>query len=559
MPRRWTVLVAAAALLVVTYLAVRSGRYAAVTYLATQPRQLDPSASALCYYAARSMTRMFEALGLSLVFSLAFGYAAARSRRLERVLVPALDILQSVPVLGLLAVSAPAVIELVPGSVLDQEAVAVFAVFCAQAWHMAFAFYQSLIMLPPELDELSRGFRFPRWLRFVKVELPHAAIALVWNGMMGFASGWFFLAVSEAVTVAGSRGALPGVGSYAAQAIADGDPRRLLMAMAAMAVLVLAAHTLFWRPVAAWAERFRVEDTGPPQRQRSAVLDRVRRPAALPVRVRQVGADLADRAGRIFGTDGGPVPRGRPTRPRGAGTGVLVAAVAAVAVAGVAGAVWGGGPGLVLRPLLLGVPTLLRVAAVVVVATLVWVPIGVRIGLSPRLTRVAQPVILLLASFPANFLYPAALWLLARTGVPLDVGGTLLMALSAQWYVLFNTVAGATAIPTDLRQATTDLGVRGLLRWRTLIAPAIFPYWLTGAISAAGSAWNASIIAEVVSFGGHRIVADGLGALIAEAARTADFPALLAAVTVVTLYVALLHHLLWRRLYRYARRRFAVG
>ncbi|MFJ7244168.1 ABC transporter permease [Kitasatospora sp. NPDC098652] len=558
----WADVVVAAAVLVLLYLALRVGQGTTVRFSTARDAAVDTDPVRLPYDAARSLLRMFAALVLSIGFTFGYAYAAARSRRLERVLIPALDILQSVPVLAFLTVAVTGFLALFPGSELGLECAAVFAIFTSQAWNMTFGFYHSLVALPRELDELSRSFRFGRWMRFWKVELPSGMIGLVWNGMLSFGGGWFFLVASEAISVDNQRYALPGVGSYAGAAIAAGDLGRVGWAIATMAVLVLGVNFLFWRPLTAWAERFKNEQSEATEVQRSVVLALLRRsrlPRLLGRVLRPLGRAL-NRAGRVFGTDDRPLAVSRARQRTGD---LLFAAVSGGIV------LWGlvdlgrylagtTGLGVFGEPLLLGLATLARVVVLVAVATVVWVPIGVRIGFSPRLTRIAQPLVQVLASFPANFLFPLVVWLLLRTGLSIDLGGVLLMALGAQWYILFNAIAGAMAIPSDLREAMDNLGVRGLQRWRRLIAPGIFPAYVTGGITASGGAWNASIVSEVVAFGGTTLTATGLGAYIARATERGDHPHLLAGVAVMSLYVVALNRLVWRRLYRLAERRYSL-
>ncbi|MEV3856444.1 ABC transporter permease subunit [Streptomyces sp. NPDC050095] len=558
----WIDAAVAAAVLVLLFVVLRVGQGTTVAFDSHETLKVDTDPARLPYDAARSLLRMFAALAASIVFTFVYAYAAAKSRRLERVLLPALDILQSVPVLGFLTVAVTGFIALFPGSLLGLELAAIFAIFTSQAWNMTFAFYSSLTTLPRELDELSRSFGFTRWMRFWKVEVPAGMIGLVWNGMMSFGGGWFFLVASEAISVNHQEYALPGVGSYAGAAITDGDLGKVGWAILTMAVLVIGVNFLFWRPLTAWAERFKYEQSEAGRAQRSWVLDFVRRsrwPSLLGRALRPTGRAL-NRAGRVFGTD----DRQLTVNARARRTGDIVFGVVAAALI-----CWGlvdlarylddrTGLGVFGEPLLLGLVTLVRVLVLLVVATLVWVPVGVWIGFSPRLTRIAQPVVQVLASFPANFLIPLAVWFFLKTGLSLDVGGTLLMALGAQWYILFNTIAGAMAIPSDLREAMDDLGVRGLQRWRRLILPGIFPSYVTGGITASGGAWNASIVSEVVAFGGTTLTATGLGAYIAHATERGETPQLLAGVAVMSLYVVALNRLVWRRLYRLAETRYAL-
>ncbi len=559
----WADVLVAATVLVIFYVAIRVGAGVAVSFTPSRPLHIDTDPARLPYYAVRSLLRMFAALAVSVLFTLGYGYAAARSRRLERVLIPALDILQSVPILGFLTIAVTTLVGLFPHSLLGLELAAVFAIFTSQAWNMTFSFYHSLITLPRELDELSRNLRLTRWMRFWRIEVPHAAIGLVWNGMMSFGGGWFFLVASEAITVANHEYTLPGVGAYAGTAIANGNLAGIGYAIATMTIMVVAVNFLFWRPLTAWVEKFKQEQSEAVDVPRSLVLDLLRRshwPQFIAPAKRAVAGALG-RIGRVFGTDDRPLST-RPVRRRAGDVAFSIAMLGLLAW-GVVEVVRylhgsGEGPGVFTEPLLLGLLTLTRVVVLMVLATVVWVPIGVRIGSSPRLARVAQPVVQVLASFPANFLFPLVTWLLVHTGITLDVGGALLMALGAQWYILFNTIAGAQAIPTDLREAMTDLGVRGRQRWRRLTIPAVFPYYVTGGITASGGAWNASIVAEVVTFGGTTLTAHGLGAYIAEATNAGNYPKVLAGIAVMSLYVVGLNRLFWRRLYALAETRYAL-
>lgn len=545
------------------YAIVRVGRGTTVSFAPTDVTTIDTSPAKLPYYAARSLLRMFVALGISTIFTFVYGYVAARSRRAERVLVPILDVLQSVPILGFLSITVTAFIALAPGSLLGLEMAAVFAIFTSQAWNMTFSFYQSVSTLPRELDELSRNFRFTRWMRFWKVEVPHAAIGLTWNAMMSFGGGWFFLSAAEAISVLKSSYALPGIGSYAAAAIDAGDMQKVWFAIVTMVVVVLAVNFLFWRPLIAFSERYKLELSEAADAPRSHFLNFLRgtRWPRVLGRLRHRVADPLGRAMAVFGTDTrrlhvDPVRRRVGDVVFGAVVGVLIA--------------WGlvslidytvrrDGLGVYLTAFGLGFLTLLRVAVLVVVATVVWVPIGVKIGMSRRWSRLAQPVVQILASFPANFLFPFATLAFIHFGVSLNLGGILLMSLGAQWYILFNVIAGAQAIPSDLREAMDDLGVTGWQRWRRLILPAVFSSYVTGGITASGGAWNASIVAEIVTYGGTTLTASGLGAYIAEASKAGNFAKILAGVAVMSLYVVGVNRLLWRRLYRLAENRFSLS
>jgi NitT/TauT family transport system permease protein len=527
----------------------------------TAPSTVSTDPANLPYYAVRSLLRMFIGLILSVLFTFVYATAAARLRRAEKVLIPVLDILQSVPVLGFLSVTVTAFINLFPGSELGLECASIFAIFTSMAWNMTFAFYHSLITQPRDLDEAARIMRLTKWERFWKLDVPSGMIPLVWNGMMSFGGAWFFLAASESISVLNHTYALPGIGSYVAAAIAQSSLSKVGIAIGVEIVLVVAVNVVFWRPLVAWAERFRFEESESAERPRSVVLDLLRRssvPALVSRPLRPVGRGL-DRVTRPFGLAEHPLQR--PLVRARTGDVFFAGAVFAVVVFGA----WRAldyvhvniGLGAFGPAFVDGAATFARVVVVVVVASVVWVPAGVWIGMNPRVSRLAQPVVQVLASFPANFLFPFAAAFFIATGVSLNFGGILLMALGSQWYILFNVIAGASAIPSDLREATQLMGVGGWLRWRRFILPAIFSAYVTGGITAAGGAWNASIVAEVVSYGSHHLVARGLGAYIAAATATGDFPKVLVGVAVMSVYVVGLNRLVWRRLYRLAESRYS--
>lgn len=520
---------------------------------------LDPRN--LPMYAARSTVRMFVALGVSTLFTLAYGWVAAHSRRAERVLIPLLDVLQSVPVLGFLSVTVTGFIALFPGSLLGLEAASIFAVFTAQAWNMTFSFYHSLRTVPHELDELAALYRLSRWHRFTRVEVPSAMIGLVWNAMMSFGGGWFFVAASEAISVLNRRYTLPGIGSYVAAAVQAQDLRALAFALLAMAVVIVLVDQLFWRPLVAWAERFRVELTEAEVTPRSWVLD-VFRAAHLPELTGRALARLTKATDRLLAR----LTRVRPQRGNGVSSpwadraynAALLLALALLLVAGLRFVLSEVSVAEVARTALLGLFTFGRTVLLVAAATLVWTPVGVAIGFNPRLARFLQPVVQFLASFPANFLFPFVTLAFVRLHASLNYGAILLMALGAQWYILFNVIAGSMSIPTDLREMATNMGLRGWELWRRLILPGIFPAWVTGGITAMGGAWNASIVAEIVSWGPTTLSAAGLGAYIARVTGAGDWPRIALGVGMMSLFVVALNRVLWRQLYGIAETRFRL-
>jgi NitT/TauT family transport system permease protein len=560
---RWPDVVVVAALLALLFGLLRLAPALNAPFLPkTAPSTISTDPANLPYYAVRSLLRMFAALILSVLFTFVYATAAARLRRAEKVLIPVLDILQSVPVLGFLSVTVTAFINLFPGSELGLECASIFAIFTSMAWNMTFAFYHSLVSQPRDLDEAARIMRLTRWERFWRLDVPSGMIPLVWNGMMSFGGAWFFLAASESISVLNHQYALPGIGSYAATAIAHGDLGEVGLAIAVEIVLVLGVNFLFWRPVTAWAERFRVEESESAEKPRSLVLDVLRRsdvPGLLGRPLRPVGR-LLDRATRPFGVAEHPLAVSRARERTGD---VFFAGVLAVLVAYGAWEALGyvratTGLGEFGYAFALGAATFARVIFLTAVATVTWVPVGVWIGMSPKVTRFAQPIVQILAGFPANFLFPFATVVFVAWHIPLDFGSVLLMALGAQWYILFNVIAGASAIPSDLREAMTTLRVSGWLRWKKFILPSVFASYVTGGITAAGGAWNASIVAEVVSYGHNHLTATGLGAYIFQATATGDFPKILVGIAVMSIYVVLTNRLLWRRLYALAERRYSL-
>ena len=520
---------------------------------------LDPAE--IPYYAVRSLLRMFIGLFLAVVFTLVYATAAARLPRAEKILLPILDILQSVPVLGFLTVIASTLVALFPGSDLGLECASIFAIFTSMAWNITFAFHASLVSQPRELDEAARVMRLTKWERFWKLDVPSGMIPMIWNGMMSFGGAWFFLTASEAISVDGKSYALPGIGSYVATAALQDNLGDIGWAIIAMIIMVLGVNFLFWRPLVAWAERFRIEDSASVDRPRSVVLDLIRRSQinewmARPTR--PLGRAM-DSATRPFGLAEHPLRK--PVVRQRAGDLVFSTAV----VLGVLYGVWEAlsyihrsvGFGQFGTAFGDGALTFARIVVVLIVSTLVWVPVGVWIGMNPRVSRLAQPIVQVAASFPANFLYPFLMALFIALRIGLDYGGIVLMLMGAQWYILFNVIAGASTIPNDLRESMRVMKVHGWLRWRVLILPAIFPTYVTGAITAAGGAWNASIVAEFVTYDHRNIAARGLGAYITEASNAGDTAKVVLGVIVMSVYVVLVNRFFWRRLYALAERRFS--
>ncbi len=517
----------------------------------------------LPYYTLRSVFRMMLALIASMIFTIVYGSLAARSRRLGKVLMPLLDILQSVPILGFLSATVTIWLVIFPGSMMGVEAASIFAIFTSQAWNMTFSFHRSLLSEPKELDEAVRSLQLTHWQRFWVLDMPNAMIPLLWNCMMSVGGGWFFLTASEMISVNNHTYALPGVGSFVAQSAAQNKLGNIWWAILSMIVVVLAIDFFLWKPLTAWSERFRITQSASDEERKSAILTLIRHSHAdevvsklfLPVR------EWLEVITRPFGRTGAKWPRKASQRRLGdlifnIVTIVLILAAAAqmlyfvatrtglqeFATAGVLGAL-----------------TFARVAVLIFVSSLIWVPIGVYIGVNPKISRIMQPVVQILASFPANFVFPFAIMWFMAWHIDLGWGSIILMALGTQWYILFNVIAGASAIPDDLREMARSFRLSRVLKWKTLVLPAIFGSWCTGGITAAGGAWNASIVAEIVEYGKNRMATQGLGAYITNATTVGDSVKTLVGVTVMSLIVVLSNRLFWAPLQRYSAKRYVLN
>ncbi len=518
------------------------------------PMTLDPSA--LPYYLLRTSLRMFMALACSLLFACAFAVLAVKSRAAEKVLVPLLDILQSIPILGFLSITVTGFIALFPGNLFGVECAAIFAIFTSQAWNMAFSLYQSLRTVPAELQEASRVFHLSGWQRFWRLEMPFAMPPLLWNMMMSMSGGWFFVVASEAISVSNQNIKLPGIGSYIATAIEARDLGAIGWAIGAMLVGVLLYDQLFFRPLLAWADRFRFEETGGDTAQQSWLLTWIRRTERIQ-RVSGVASNLLERSFAVFKLrfDGTSI-RARPRALSGHWSRVWDAFVAALVLF----AVWRLGSFIhgevgwaeVLHVFVLGFYTLVRVMVLIALAAVVWVPVGVWIGMRPAMASRVQAVAQFLAAFPANLMFPVAVLGIVHFHLNPHIWLSPLMILGTQWYILFNVVAGAAGVPTELRLAAQNLGLSGWLKWRRYLLPAVFPSFVTGAITASGGSWNASIVSEYVTWGDTTLQAAGIGSYIAHMTATGDFPRIALGIGVMCVFVMGVNHFVWRRLYRLA-------
>jgi NitT/TauT family transport system permease protein len=529
--------------------------------LEASPVSLDPSNLPL--YALRTTMRMLLAIVCSTIFTFIYSAIAAKSRRAEIVLIPLLDILQSVPILGFLTFTVVLFMNLSPGRVLGAELACVFAIFTSQAWNMTFSMYQSIRNVPKDLEEATQSFRLSGWQRFWRLDVPFAMPGLIWNAMMSMSGGWFFVVASEAITVGNTTVTLPGIGSYVALAIRDQNRPAIGYALLTMFLVILAYDQLLFRPIVAWADKFRFEQTASGSAPESWMLDLFRRTRALRALSYPFTA-----ANKGFSNLKIPLPAGldRPAfnhKPSRVVDAIwLVIILAATVYAG-----WKAyaylSANLALQDLVsvvgLGLVTLLRVIVLISLATLVWVPIGVWIGLRPKLAERIQPLAQFLAAFPANLAFPIFVVPIVQYHLNPDIWLSPLMILGTQWYILFNVIAGASAFPGDLREAASSFHVKGWRWWVKVVLPGIFPYYVTGAITASGGSWNASIVAEVASWGKEQLTATGIGAYIAQATEAGDFPRVVLGIAVMCTLVTLFNRLLWRPLYAFGERRLRLG
>jgi NitT/TauT family transport system permease protein len=511
-------------------------------------------------YALRTSLRMLIALGASLVFTFTYATWAAKSPRAGSLLVPLLDILQSVPILGFLSVTVVWFLSLSPGRIFGAELACVFAIFTGQAWNMAFSFYQSLRTVPPELMEAGRLFGLSGWARFWRIEAPFATPSLIWNMMMSMSGGWFFVTVAEAISVGNTNIALPGVGSWIAIAIAQKNLPAIFEAIGAMMVVILVYDQLLFRPLVAWADRFRIDSEQSEDPPESWALNVYRRSRLLDL-LTQPFEQMMRWSYHFSAPSFGLRAATRQVDSRVAGV-VWYAILAAIGLYGAfqiyqfthANLHWSD----LAEAVGLGILTMIRVMVLIGLASVIWTPIGVYVGLRPRLTAIVQPVAQFLAAFPNNLLFPLVVSLIVFWNASPDIWLSPLIILGTQWYILFNVIAGAAAMPREFRDAAENFGVRGWLWWKRVALPAVFPFYVTGAITASGGAWNASVLAEVASWGKTTLHAHGLGAYISDATTAGDFHRVVLGITVMSFFVVMVNRILWRPLYWYAERKFRL-
>lgn len=527
------------------------------------PISLDPKY--LPGYALRTVMRMFIALIFSLLFTFIFGTWAAKSKRAERLIIPLIDICQSIPILGFLSIAIVGFIALFPHSLLGPECAAIFAIFTSQAWNMALGFYQTVRSVPSDLAEAADMFHLSAWQRFWRIDVPFSMPGLLWNTMLSMSAGWFFVVASEAVSVSNQQILLPGIGSYIAAAITAMDMHAITYAVITMFVVILLYDQILFRPLIAWAEKFKAEQVGHEREVSSWLIDIFHRTRWFRKLGKKLAVLLDAFVNVSFLRSRAFMPQDIPWTERHETLvnrvwGVFLLLLTLVIM------------GMMIRyisdsfslqsighVMLLGLITALRVFVLIIVCSIIWVPVGVWVGLRPEVARIVQPIAQFLAAFPTNLLYPMVVVLIIKYDLNVNIWVTPLMILGVQWYVLFNVIAGASVIPKDLLQVVDNLGLSSWLRWRRLILPGIFPYYITGAITAVGGAWNASIVAEMVSWGNKTLVATGLGAYISEYTTKGDFPHIALGIGVMCIMVLFFNRLIWRPLYVIAETRFQLN
>jgi NitT/TauT family transport system permease protein len=522
-------------------------------FVVGQATEISLSPVYLPYYLLRTILRMFSAMALSLLFSFAFAAIAAKYRAAEKVMIPLLDILQSVPILGFQAIAIAPFIALFPGNLLGVECAAIFAIFTSQAWNMTFSLYESMRTVPTELHEAARVFRLTGWQRFWRLELPFAMPGLLWNMMMSMSGGWFFLVAAEAISVAGQDIKLAGIGAYIATAIEQENGRAIAYAVGAMLAGILFYDQLFFRPLLAWADKFRFEESQGETAQQSWLLDWIRRSRWM----RALSDRFWTKMRAALGWFGAP-PESEAARVRHrtlpawwpkAWDGLIVVIAVLAALRLIVFIHVDVGWGEMFHVVGLGFITLVRVLLLIGLTSLVWVPIAVWVGLRPQYSQRMQAVAQFLAAFPVNLLFPVVVYALVAFHLSPNIWLSPLMVFGTQWYILFNVVAGASTIPTELRLAADNLGLKGWLKWKRVYLPAVFPSFITGAITASGGSWNASIVAEYVTWGKTTLQADGIGSYIKQMTDAGDFHRIALGIGVMCIFVTLLNRFFWRKLY----------
>lgn len=525
------------------------------------PISLDPSM--LPRYAISTVIRMAIALLFSLLFTFTVATLAAKSPRAERFIIPFIDIMQSVPILGFLSITILAFIYLFPGSQLGPECAAIFAIFTSQVWNMALSFYQSLRTVPKELNEAAAMFHLSPWQRFWRLEVPFATPSLIWNMMMSLSAGWFFVVASEAISVNNQNITLPGIGSYIYLATAQSDYKAIGYVILTMFIVITIYDQLLFRPLVAWSEKFKLE-SNPDTYTETWFLNLLQR-----AQLTHYFLAMLKRLRELMTTPLFPKRQHRelPPRVRQALSWTAITFWNSALLIAILASCFTLGRYIytevtfseVLHVFWLGMITALKVGILIIISSVIWVPIGVWIGLKPRVASIIQPIAQFCAAFPANLVYPVIYMLIVKYQLNVNVWSAPLIILGTQWYILFNVIAGASSLPQELHLVAQNYGLRGWLWWRKLILPGIFPFYVTGAMTAAGGSWNATVVAEVVNWGGKTLHAVGLGSYITEQTMTGDFARIGLGIAVMSLYVIVINRFVWHKLYEIAEERYHIG
>jgi NitT/TauT family transport system permease protein len=537
-----------------------------VPYSLGEPIAISLSPMALPGYAINTVLRMLIALFCSLLFTFIIAPLAAKNRGAEKIILPLIDILESVPVLGYLSITVVAFIQLFPNNLLGPQCAAIFAIFTSQVWNMTLSLYQSLQTVPQDLHDTAAVFHLNAWQKFWRIEVPHAMPSLVWNTMISLSSGWFFVVACEAISVSNQNILLPGIGSYISVAIHKANLPAINYAIITMFLVIVMYDQLAFRPLLTWMERFKSEreDDNAMQSWFYNFLAKSRffkQKILAPISWTDLFLNPPWLTSILFAHKKSSYKK--PTTPKFPSLVILWYAVLWIGICIASSLLFKFitktiNLSEIKHVFYLGALTMLKVAGLIVIASLVWVPIGVWVGLNPKIRRFVQPITQFLAAFPINLIYPVAVTLIVHFNLNVEIWTTPLMILGTQWYILFNVIAGASAIPKELQLAVQNFSLSPWLRWKRLILPAIFPYYVTGAMTAAAGCWNVSIVTEVLAWGDKQLIATGLGSYITQHTTAGDFPRIALGIAVMCGYVVLINRLLWHRLYQYATSRYTL-
>lgn len=563
-PNIWDIIVLIIVFGILASLAWGASRMA-LPYKVGQSIEISLDPRALPGYAISSVLRMFIAMFFSLLVTFSIAPLAAKNRHAEKFLLPLIDVLQSIPVLGMLSITVVGFISLFPNSLLGPELAAIFAIFTSQVWNMILSLYQSLRTVPHDLQEVSKMYHLSGWQKFWKIEIPHGMQALIWNTMVSMSAGWFFVVLSEAIEVSKQQITLPGIGSYIYVAMREANLMAQFYAIIAMLVVILLYDQLIFRPLLAWAEKFKAEIDDEDEVYESWFLNIISKTSV----VRTIEILCSIISDWFINGYKKLIPRKPITIAKHTQVTITKTTIICWNILLIAGLVIAGITLItliqkeislqeIIHVFYLGSLTALKVFILIILASIVWIPVGVWVGLRPKMTLLIQPIIQILAAFPANLFYPLAVYCILRYNLNHNIWTMPLMILGTQWYILFNVVSGTARIPKDIRLAAKNFGVRGVLWWRKIILPGIFPNYVTGAMAAAGGCWNASIVAEHVEWGNQTIISTGLGQYITMYTQEGDFPRIALGIGVMCIYVLLFTRILWQKLYQFASERFTM-